>query len=152
MKNNILWLTGQPGSGKTTLSNEIKKVIENDHKEKKINVMQIDGDNLRDLTDNKDYSKEGRYANIRLAQKIALFLQNKNFLVIVSLVSPYLDIREELKKATGVFEVYLHTSETRGREHFFSADYEKPIDNYITVDTTNKDIKETANEILSFYW
>ena len=152
MKNKILWLTGQPGSGKTTLLNEIKRIIEEDHNDKKYNVIQIDGDDLRDLTDNKDYSKEGRYANIRLAQKIALFCQNKNFLVIVSLVAPYLEIREELKKATEVCEVYLHTSEIRGREHFFSDDYEKPIDNYLSVDTTNKNIKETADEILTFYW
>ena len=48
MKNNkypIIWLTGQPGSGKTTLSNELLKIISNF--QDKINVIQIDGDDLR---------------------------------------------------------------------------------------------------------
>ena len=120
MKNSkypIIWLTGQPGSGKTTLSNELLKIISNF--QDKINVIQIDGDDLRHLTDNKDYSKEGRYSNIRLGQNIALFSQNKGSLVIVSLVAPYLDLREELKQKTTVCEFYIYTEKIRGREHFF---------------------------------
>ena len=69
----ILWLTGQPGAGKTTLSNEIVKIL---HSEKKIpqsQIIQIDGDDLRDLTENKDYSRIGRENNIRLSQNIAFF-------------------------------------------------------------------------------
>ena len=53
---------------------------------------------------------------------------------------------------TNVSEFYLHTSEIRGREHYFSKDYEKPLENFHTIDTTNKKIKDTAHEILSFYW
>ena len=60
-KKKILWLTGQPGSGKTTLSNEIVKIISKDEKKKDIQTIQVDGDDLRDLTDNKDY-----YARISL--------------------------------------------------------------------------------------
>ena len=152
MKNSkypIIWLTGQPGSGKTTLSNELLKIISNF--EDNINVLQIDGDDLRHLTDNKDYSKEGRYSNIRLGQNIALFSQNKGSLVIVSLVAPYLDLREEFKQRTTVCEFYIYTEKIRGREHFFSKDYEKPIDNYFSIDTTNTTVKECVDEILTIY-
>ena len=107
---------------------------------------------MRDLTENKDYSKEGRFANIKLSQNIALFCQNKGYLVIVSLVSPYRELRENFKSKTEVCEFYLYTSEKRGKEKFFSPDYEEPLDNFHFIDTTNKDIQETANEILSFYW
>jgi len=151
-KRKILWLTGQPGSGKTTLSNAIVKIISNDNNKKDIQIIQIDGDDLRSLTENKNYSREGRFANIKLAQKIALFCQNKKFLVIVSLVAPYLELREKFKKTTNVFEVYLHTTEIRGREHFFSDEYQKPLENFYSIDTTNKKIKDTANEILALYW
>ena len=151
-KYKILWLTGQPGSGKTTLSNKIVEIISSDKNKDKIKIMQIDGDDLRELTNNQDYSKEGRFANIRLGQNIALFCQNKGYLVIVSLVAPYIELREELKNRTDVCEVYLHTTEIRGREHFFSNEYKKPLKNFHSIDTTNKDIKETASEILSFYW
>jgi adenylylsulfate kinase len=148
----ILWLTGQPGSGKTTLSNAIKDLINQDSSKKNITVVQVDGDDLRGLTDNKDYSKEGRFANIRLGQNIALFCQNKGYLVIVSLVAPYRELREELKNKTKVSEVYLHTTEKRGREHFFSKDYTKPLDNFLSVDTTNKTVKDCVDEILNVYW
>ena len=151
-KNRIIWLTGQPGSGKTTLSNEIRSIVSNIKNQSDINIIQIDGDDLRDLTDNKDYSKEGRFANIRLGQNIALFCQNKGYLVIVSLVAPYRELREEFKKRTEVCEFYLHTTELRGREHFFSKDYEIPLENFYSIDTTDQTVKEAADEILNFYW
>ncbi len=48
----IYWLTGQPGAGKTTICNEILDI--RDHR-----IFHIDGDDLRDLFDNKDYSETG---------------------------------------------------------------------------------------------
>ena len=148
----ILWLTGQPGSGKTTISNFIKKINDKENVLGNNTVLiQIDGDDLRSLTSNVDYSKDGRIKNIKLSQSIAEFCQAKGFFVIVSLVAPYLDIREELKNRKTVLEVYLHTSEKRGKEDFFVKNYEKPINNFIDLDTTNKTIEECSNEILTIY-
>jgi adenylylsulfate kinase-like enzyme len=148
----ILWLTGQPGSGKTTISNFIKKINDKENVLGNNTVLiQIDGDDLRSLTSNVDYSKEGRIKNIKLSQSIAEFCQAKGFFVIVSLVAPYLDIREELKNRKTVLEVYLHTSEKRGKEDFFVKNYEKPINNFIDLDTTNKTVEECSNEILTIY-
>ena len=151
MKNNkIIWLTGQPGSGKTTIANAICEKISKEHSRK--NIIIVDGDDLRDITTNKDYSREGREHNIITAQKIAHFLCNKNFIVIVALIAPYLSIRENFKSITPVLEVYLHTDEIRGREHFFVKDYEKPEEDFLEIDTTNKKVEECVDEILSFYW
>ncbi len=150
MKNKIIWLTGQPGSGKTTLAEAIHKKISEKYSKKKIMI--VDGDDLRNITINKDYSRKGRENNIITAQKIAHFLSNKNFIVIVALVAPYLKIREDFKSITSVLEIYLHTSEVRGREHFFADDYEKPEKNFLEIDTTNKKVEECVDEILSFYW
>ena len=58
----ILWLTGQPGSGKTTLANEFIDYIKKDNPA--IKIINIDGDDLRNISKNKDYSKEGRIRNI----------------------------------------------------------------------------------------
>ncbi len=97
MINQIIWLTGQPGSGKTTLANLLKEHFEKSKLFKNQPVIIVDGDDLRDITVNKDYSKRGRENNIETAQKIAKFLFNKNFITIVSLVAPYKELRESFK-------------------------------------------------------
>ena len=141
----VIWFTGQPGSGKTTLALEIIKQL--DHSK----FIHIDGDDLRDLMDNKDYSREGRIANIRLAQNIALFLEKKGFIPIASFVSPYRYLREDLKKKTNVIEIYVHTTDVRGKEAFFVKDYNPPTKNFINMNTTHKTIKESADEVLNVY-
>ena len=145
-----IWLTGQPASGKTTLANMLIDYfkINEDNKE----FFNIDGDDLRDLFQNKDYSRKGRYANIRLGMSIAAYLINKNKIPIISLVSPYRELREEFKEKYKVLEIYLHTTEIRGREKYFVNDYEKPLQNFIEIDTTYKSEQESLNEILDVYW
>ena len=149
MKYQAIWLTGQPASGKTTLANLL---LDHLKKESSSNdYFNIDGDDLRDLFQNKDYTKKGRYANIRLGMSIAAYLINKNKFPIISLVSPYRELREEFKEKYNVLEVYLHTTEIRGRENYFVKEYEKPLSNFIDVDTTHQTEKESLNEILNVY-
>ena len=45
----------------------------------------------------------------------------------------------------------LHTSEIRGRENYFVKDYEKPLDNFLELDTTHQTEQESLNEILNVY-
>jgi adenylylsulfate kinase len=75
----IIWFYGQPGSGKTTLAKELLNHIDAIH---------IDGDEIREVFQNKDYSKEGRMKNLTLINNIVRFLDYKNNNVIVSVVSP----------------------------------------------------------------
>jgi len=117
----------------------------------KYSFFNIDGDDLRNLFQNKDYSKEGREKNIRLGMSIAAYLINKGCIPIVSLVSPYIDLREDFKSKYNVIEVYLYTSEIRGREDYFVEDYEPPIKNFLDMDTTHKTEEESLNEILNVY-
>lgn len=142
----IIWLTGQPGSGKTTLANELLNAI----KEKK--TINIDGDDLRLLNKNKDFSKEGRIKNISTAISIARFLASKNYICILSIVAPYKFLRDELKEEFSFLEVYLFTDEIRGREDYFADDYEEPTDSKtLRLDTGKLTIKESVNEILNVY-
>jgi len=139
----IYWLTGQPCAGKTTLAKMLEKHIVD-------NIYMIDGDNLRDLTTNKDYSINGRVSNVNTAQKIAHYLHNQGQDVIVALVSPYIDQREDFKKLLGdnIKEIYVHTSETRERDHFKSSAYIAPQENFIDVDTTVDTPEESLKKIL----
>ena len=138
----IIWLTGQPGSGKTTIS---KRILWD-----KPGVFHIDGDDLRDLFDNKDYSEVGRRKNVELAQQIAQYLHKKGNDVVVSLVSPYKDQRDKFKEKMGdnLVEVYVHTTEIRGRENYFVSDYQQPVENYFDLDTTNETVEESVKKLL----
>ena len=149
-KYNAIWLTGQPASGKTTLANLLIKKFSEDRPN--YSYFNIDGDDLRDLFQNKDYSKKGREANIRLGMSIAAYLINKGCIPIVSLVSPYIHLREEFKSKYKVLEVYLHTTEIRGRENYFAENYEPPKENFLDMDTTHKSEEESLDEILNVYW
>ena len=144
-----IWLTGQPASGKTTLANLLIDQLSKDNS--RDIYFNIDGDDLRDLFQNKDYSKKGRETNIRLGMSIAAYLINKGYTPIISLVSPYKNLREEFKSKYNVLEVYLHTTEIRGKEKYFVADYEPPTNSFLNMDTTNKSEKESLNEILNVY-
>lgn len=130
----IYWFTGQPGSGKTTLAKHLVTYLNNTTK----NVIHIDGDDLRDIFQNKDYSEVGRRKNIERAQDISKFMDKKGYTVIVSLVSPYKDQREEFKKNNSVVEIYVTTNDIRGRENYHVKEYQPPTENFIKLDTTNE--------------
>ena len=145
---NIYWITGQPGAGKTTLGKELCASVIDDKREL---CFHIDGDDIRDLFDNKDYSEEGRRKNIQLAQQMSQYLSSQSVNVVVSLVSPYKDQREEFKKKMGgkITEIYVHTSEIRGRENLFVDDYESPTENFININTTSIGVNECIKKILN---
>jgi len=126
----IYWFTGQPAHGKTVLADMLK--------EKLPNAFRIDGDEMRELFTNKDYSINGRVINVSTAQKIAHYLHNQGHDVIVSLVAPYIDQREDFKTLLGndIKEIYVHTSEPRERDHFKAIGYVAPLSNFTDIDTT----------------
>jgi adenylylsulfate kinase len=128
---------GQPGAGKTTLAKHLKAYLFSKYFPNCDDIVLIDGDDIRDIFKNKDYSENGRRINIQRAYDIATFLYAKGYIVIVSLVSPYLDLREYFKKNENVVEIYIHTSNIRGKEKYHVSNFEVPLSNYIDVDTTD---------------
>ena len=129
----VYWFTGQPSHGKTVLANMFKE----SHLP---TSYRIDGDEMREL-----------FTNVDAAQKISHYLHNQGMNVIVSLVSPYIDQREEFKKLLGddLVEIYIHTSEPRERDHFKSEAYVAPKENFIDIDTTVDTPEESLQKIIS---
>jgi adenylylsulfate kinase-like enzyme len=137
----IINITGQAGSGKTTIATELEKII--------ANPIIIDGDELREIFVNKDYSEEGRRRNITNAYNIARFLEAKGFTPIIALISPYLDLREDLKSQSNVSEIYLTTSQIRGRENFFAPGYLPPQEDFLSINT-DLALDECIQKILTY--
>lgn len=140
----IIVLFGQPHSGKSTIANEIIK--ENS------SYINIDGDKLRELFVNKDYSKEGRIKNLNRASDIAHYLNSTGVDVILSLVYPYKEARNYLSGLTEkVLWVYLTYNGERGRENFHVQDFEVPIDEItLHIQTSELSIEESTNKILQY--
>ena len=137
----IINITGQAGSGKTTIATELEKII--------ANPIIIDGDELREIFVNKDYSEEGRRRNITNAYNIARFLEAKGFTPIIALISPYIDLREDLKSQSNVSEIYLTTSQIRGRENFFAPGYLPPQEDFLSINT-DLALDECIQKILTY--
>jgi adenylylsulfate kinase len=141
----IYWLTGQPGAGKTTL---VKMLCTHLHP---LRPMIVDGDDIREIFNNKDYSEAGRRKNVELAQHLAHFIHNKGGVALVSLVSPYKDQRDSFRELIGddsIKEIYVHTTEERGREQFFVENYQPPTENFIDCDTTEDNEFQTYRKLL----
>jgi broad-specificity NMP kinase len=136
----IIVLFGQPHSGKTTLANLINADF------------YIDGDHLRTMFKNKDYSKQGRINNLNRASDIATYLHYNNNDVLLSLVYPYKEARDYLNSLVdNVKWIYLTYTEPRGREEFHVADFDEPeLENFMQINTDNLTIKETITKIIQY--
>lgn len=141
----IYWFTGQPGAGKTSIAKSLMEKLPN-------NTFHVDGDDLREIFNNKDYSESGRRKNIELAQHITHFLHNKGNNVVVSLVSPYRDQREDFKNKLNntIIEIYVHTEHIRGREDFHVKNYEEPLENFLDMDTSDVLIEKCVEKIIDY--
>jgi len=141
----IYWFIGQPGAGKSTLAIALRSVLQ----KRGHPVVHLDGEFLRELMGNKDFSEAGRIRNIKAAQQLAVKLNSEGIEVVASLVSPYRGIREEFKRTNQVLEIHVHTTEVRGKEAYFVANFEPPKQDFLDIDTTNVSVESCVQKILN---
>ena len=143
----IILFFGQPASGKTTLAKDF--ISQGNYLD---GFVHIDGDKWRDITDNKDYSKEGRMRNLKGAFDMALYLEKEGFLPVLSFVTPYEELREYLnEKAEKLKMIYLTYDEERGRTQNFAKDFEKPFaGEYLLLNTSSMTIVECTQKVINF--
>jgi adenylylsulfate kinase len=90
MKPFVLWMTGLPCSGKTTIVKELQKDI--------TNLAMLDGDELREWFSPKDFSKAGRDEHNKKVAHLAKLLLKHGVPSAVSLVSPYKENRDNARE------------------------------------------------------
>ncbi|YAF94563.1 MAG: adenylyl-sulfate kinase [Nodularia sp. CChRGM 3473] len=101
-----VWLTGLSGAGKTTISHLVEKEL----RTQGYKVEVLDGDVVRkNLSKGLGFSKEDREENIRRIGFVAHLLTRNNVIVLVSVIAPYQNIREEVRQMIENFvEVYVN--------------------------------------------
>ena len=99
-----VWFTGLSGAGKTTIRMAVEKVL----RDRGLNVEVLDGDIVRQyLTRDLGFSKADRDENIRRIGFVSHLLTRNGVLVLVSAISPYAAMRQEVREQIGDFvEVY----------------------------------------------
>jgi adenylyl-sulfate kinase len=91
----VIWITGLPAAGKTTLAQRIQATL----RAQSVPVVVLDGDDLR-RTVNADlgYGEEARHENVRRIGEIARVLVAQSFTVVVACISPFRAQRDALRR------------------------------------------------------
>jgi len=164
----ILWFTGLPSSGKSTLANEVEKVLIQTQKRTYI----LDGDNVRvGLCKDLGFSAEDREENIRRIGEVSKLFADAGVIVLSAFVSPYRADRDRIREIVedGEFiEVFVDcpVEECEKRDvkglykkaregiikGFTGIDdpYEEPTSPEIVIKTSELSIEESTDKILKY--
>ena len=101
----VIWFTGLSGAGKSTIAAE----LEREFQKRYLNYEILDGDVVRThLSKGLGFSKADRDTNIRRIGWVAHTLAKHGCITICAAISPYRDIRDEVRRDTSRFvEVFV---------------------------------------------
>lgn len=159
-----IWFTGLPCSGKTTLAKAVRDELE----KRGYYVESLDGDVTRKyLSKGLGFSKEDRDENIRRVGFVCSLLTKAGAIVTAAFVSPYREIRREIREQIGDFvEVFvrcpvevcierdvkgMYKKALAGEIKNFtgiSDPYEEPENPEVIVDTDKETIDESARKVI----
>jgi len=165
----VFWLTGLPGSGKTTLATKVSERL----KEMGYKVEVLDGDWVRrTINPEAGFTREERTRHLMRVAWIARLLARNGVITLCSFVSPYRDVRKKVKEIIAeevpFYEIYvkasleevirrdpkgLYEKALRGEIKNFtgiSDPYEEPENPDLVIDTERESIEESAEKLLNF--
>lgn len=162
----VVWLTGRPSSGKSTLAQHISSQLGAEGRR----VESLDGDAVRlQLCRDLGFTKADRDENVRRIGFVAELLARHGVIVVVSAISPYRAARDEIRQRMRNFiEVYVNaplsvcqtrdvkglyrkaaTGELKGLTGF-DAPYEAPLWPEIECRTDLETIEESASKVIEY--
>ncbi len=93
-----VWLTGLPGSGKSTIANLLDRRLQAEGR----HTYLLEGDNLRHgLNRDLGFTEADRVENVRRAAEVARLMVDAGLIVIAAFISPF---RAERRMARGLFD------------------------------------------------
>ncbi|KPQ34428.1 MAG: adenylsulfate kinase CysC [Phormidesmis priestleyi Ana] len=160
-----VWFTGLSGAGKTTINDALTIKL----RDRGVRLEVLDGDIVRtNLTKGLGFSKEDRDENVRRIGFVSHLLTRNGVIVLVSAISPYRNIRDEVRDRIGDFmEVYvsapvevceqrdvkgLYAKARSGEIKQFtgiSDPYEAPLNPEVNCETHNETIEESVNKVIA---
>ena len=137
--NHIIWLTGQSGSGKTTVAELLSK---------KLNAVVLDGDEMRNsISLEMGFSKEDRNKhNLRVARLASVLC--KRHPVVVSVIAPFSKTREEINKIIDPIWVYIERTSLPSQD--IDKPYEIPVNPHITINSDTATPEENMEKIFQY--
>src|SRR6478752_6608133 len=160
----VVWLTGLPASGKSTLAKALERRLFSNGG----SPILLDGDTLRaGLNSDLGFSAADRSENIRRLAEVATHLARNGHIAIVAAVSPAREDRATARRIadTSFREIYVATpaeicEERDPKGHYKKAragtlasftgigtDYERPEAAELVIDTSTRTVAEAADEI-----
>jgi bifunctional enzyme CysN/CysC len=135
----VLWLTGLPSSGKSTIANLAEQKLHAAGKHTYI----IDGDNLRQrFNQDLGFSETDRIENIRRIAEVANLMVDAGLIVLVTSISPYRadrDTARRLFKPGEFIEVFVDTplaiAEQRDNKGLYQRARAGEISNFTGIDS-----------------
>jgi len=160
-----IWFTGLSGSGKSTITHALAQQL----RERNCKLEVLDGDIVRtNLTKGLGFSKEDRDTNIRRIGFVSNLLTRNGVIVLVSAISPYRAVREEVREKIGDFvEVYvsapLEVCESRDVKGLYKRarageikqftgiddPYEPPANPEVNCETHQETLEESVDKVIS---
>ena len=102
----VIFLTGLSGSGKTTIA---KSLIQK-YKNLGVKIISLDGDDIRKYIPQTGFDEESRKKHNLNVGYMASLLESQGHAVVVSLISPYIETRNDIRKmCKRMIEVYVKT-------------------------------------------
>ena len=134
-KKGVVWLTGNTGSGKTSLAYLLKE---------RLNAIVLDGDEMRSsISLELGFSKEHREENYLRVARLAKVLANQGHNVVVSVIAAFEDSRKKIDEIVNPYWIYV-----KGGQIGPDKPYEPPQNPDLVVDPSEESLLQSMEKIV----